>query len=127
MPYEVAKPRLERQEVDEDFWNFVRGNLTKFDDVEKWIEVCRGHIKPLIEDSDYIKIAADILPPEPWDDDTWSNWTHAVKVATGRKGRELFMPLRKALTGQDHGPEMKHILLRIGRTKALKRLHGQTA
>ena len=51
-----------------------------------------------------------MLPPPPYDADTWSNWTAAVKEATGRKGKALFMPLRKALTGQERGPEMADLM-----------------
>src|SRR5262249_22162452 len=71
--------------------------------------------------------ASALLPPEPWNGDTWSQWTATVKDATGRKGRELFRPLRLALTGREHGPEMKDLLPLIGRAKAVARLRGETA
>ncbi|HEY7687084.1 MAG TPA: glutamate--tRNA ligase, partial [Dongiaceae bacterium] len=71
--------------------------------------------------------AAKLLPPEPWGPDTWSAWTGAVKSSTGRKGKELFQPLRLALTARDHGPEMKEFLPLIGRAKALARLRGERA
>jgi glutamyl-tRNA synthetase len=50
------------------------------------------------------------LPDPPYDGETWANWTNAVKEATGRKGKTLFMPLRKAVTGQDKGPEMADVM-----------------
>ena len=68
-----------------------------------------------------------LLPPEPWDGETWAAWTAAVKAATGRKGRDLFMPLRLALTGLDHGPDMASLLPLIGHDRALKLLAGETA
>ena len=63
-----------------------------------------------------------MLPAEPWDGTTWKTWTEAVKAATGRKGKALFMPLRLALTGLDHGPELAQLLPLIGRERALERL-----
>ncbi len=74
------------------------------------------------EDRDFIGTAASLLPPEPWDRTTWKSWTEAVKAATGRNGKALFMPLRWRLTGLDHGPELASLLPLIGRQKALERL-----
>jgi glutamyl-tRNA synthetase len=67
------------------------------------------------------------LPPEPWDGSTWKTWTEAVKIRTGLKGRALFMPLRLALTGLDHGPELAALLPLIGAERARRRLAGETA
>ena len=67
------------------------------------------------------------LPAEPWDTTTWKTWTEAVKAATGLKGKALFMPLRLALTGLDHGPELAMILPLIGPERARARLSGQAA
>jgi len=63
-----------------------------------------------------------LLPEEPWDETTWVTWTQGLKEKTGRKGKELFMPLRQSLTAMDHGPEMKVLLPLIGRQVALTRL-----
>ena len=71
--------------------------------------------------------AALELLPATIDGATWSAWTGAVKERTGAKGRGLFMPLRRALTGMDHGPDMAAILPLIGRDKAARRLAGETA
>ena len=68
---------------------------------------------------------AALLPPEPWDEDDLGAWTKAVAAATGAKGRALFHPLRLALTGPEHGPELKKLLPLIGRAKALARLKGE--
>ena len=75
-----------------------------------------------MDDKDYLAIALTLLPSEPWTIETWSNWTGAIKAETGRKGRELFMPLRQALTGFDHGPEMKEILPLLGEELVRNRL-----
>ena len=66
----------------------------------------------LIEDEDreFVIQAFDLLGDPPYADDTWSTWTAAVKDATGRKGKGLFMPLRKAVTGRIRGPEMAEVM-----------------
>ena len=108
-----------------DFWNAVRGNLTVLSGARAWWDVVAGRITPVIEDSAFAAIAASALPPEPWDGDTWSQWTHAVKAATGAKGRALYHPLRLALTGQESGPELKVLLPLIGRARVIERLTAQ--
>ena len=68
-----------------------------------------------------------LLPPEPWDGETWGVWSSAVKEATGAKGKALFQPLRLALTAREHGPELKQLLPLIGRARAAARLEGKIA
>jgi len=99
-------------DMAEAFWNTVRENITVLDDLKDWWALCRDGATPLVDDEDkeFIEQALAMLPEQPWDTDTWGAWTKAVKEATGRKGRGLFMPLRKALTGMDHGPDMSHLL-----------------
>jgi glutamyl-tRNA synthetase len=81
----------------------------------------------VIADPAFAETAARSLPPEPWDSGTWKLWTEAVKTATGAKGKGLFMPLRLALTGVDHGPELGSLLPLIGAERARARLAGRTA
>jgi glutamyl-tRNA synthetase len=69
-------------------------------------------------------VARELLPPEPWDANTWTAWTSAVKQAAGAGGKALFHPLRLALTGRERGPELKALLPLIGRERALARLAG---
>ncbi len=128
-PYAAVRGRLEAMglNADENFWNAARANIVTLGDIRQWIDVVSGCINPVIRDDAFLKEAAALLPPLPWDEHTWSAWTNAVKAKTGRKGKELFMPLRLALTGVDHGPEMKALLPLIGEEKARKRLAGETA
>jgi glutamyl-tRNA synthetase len=109
------------------FWMAVRGNLEKLADAKLWWQVCSAEIDPLIEDADYAAAAARHLPETPWDKDTWSSWADAVKAETGRKGKQLFMPLREAVTGQSRGPDMADLLPLIPREKVLARLQGHRA
>jgi len=110
--------------VGEPLWLAIRGNLEKLSDAALWVQVVDGDITPVIEDAGFAAKAVALLPADPWDDTTWKTWTDAVKAETGAKGKSLFMPLRKALTGLDHGPELKALLPLIGRDRALARLGG---
>jgi glutamyl-tRNA synthetase len=82
-------------------------------------------VTPVITDKDFVAEAAGMLPSAPWDQTTWTRWTDAVKNKTGRKGKDLFMPLRLALTGVEHGPEMKTFLPIIGPEMVMARLGGK--
>jgi glutamyl-tRNA synthetase len=59
-----------------------------------------------------------------WADAPWAALTGALKEATGRKGKALFLPLRQAITGMDHGPDMGALLPLIGRDAVAARLRG---
>jgi len=86
-----------------------------------------GPVTPVIENQAFADEASKLLPQDPLDETSWGAWTSAVAAATGAKGRALFHPLRLALTGREHGPELKKLLPLIGRAKALARLHGDVA
>jgi len=109
------------------FWEAVKPNLARFSDVADLWTLVAGPVAPAIEDKAFVARAAALLPPEPWDEATWNAWTGAVAAATGLKGRALYHPLRLALTGREHGPELKKLLPLIGRANALARLNGETA
>jgi glutamyl-tRNA synthetase len=96
----------------EPFWNVVKENITTVQDLPRWWDLFRDGATPLIADEDveFIAQAFDILGSPPYAADTWSTWTSAVKDATGRKGKGLFMPLRKAVTGLERGPEMSDVM-----------------
>jgi glutamyl-tRNA synthetase len=111
----------------ENFWLAVRGNLGTLADAKAWWHVVEGPLNPIIADATLCGEAAALLPPEPWDGSTWERWADDVKQATGAKGKSLFGPLRLALTGRAHGPELKALLPLIGRTRALARLEGRPA
>ena len=125
MSFEVARPRLQALGLDDEkLWLALRDNLARFPDIEDLARLVTGPVTPQLasEDSEFIAIARDLLPPEPWDDHTWGEWTGALKAATGRKGRALFMPLRLALTGRPDGPELRSLLPLMGRKACLDRL-----
>jgi len=111
--------------ANEAFWMAVRGNIEKLADAKNWHEIVHGDLKGVVLDGDrdFITVARGLLPAGSFDSTTWKAWTESVKTATGRKGKDLFMPLRRALTGLDHGPELAALLPLIGREKALARLN----
>jgi glutamyl-tRNA synthetase len=122
LTWDAVKDRLPGQ--TEAFWMAVRGNIEKLSDTAQWAGVVACGFKGSISAADqgYIDEARAALPPSPWDESTWKAWTEALKVSTGRKGKDLFMPLRRALTGLDHGPELAALLPLIGREETLARL-----
>ena len=109
------------------FWEAVRDNVELIGDAVAWWNVVAGPLAPVVEDPAFLARAAELLPAEPFDGGSWGGWTAAITASTGAKGKALFMPLRLALTGLAHGPEMKKLLPLIGPDRARKRLSGQTA
>ncbi|WP_018996194.1 glutamate--tRNA ligase [Hirschia maritima] len=129
LSFEDVKTRLEElpmgDQANEAFWTLVSENLQKVSEAAIWLPVFFGDIsKPELEgdDASFIAGAAAHLPEGEVTEDTWKEWTNALKEATGRKGKQLFMPLRLALTGQSHGPQMNKVIALLGREKLLARL-----
>ena len=113
---------------DADFWNIVRANIEKISDVGAWADIV---LKPMSgeisdEDADFCAAAADFLP-DSVTGETWSELITHLKAESGRKGKGLYMPLRLALTGQQHGPSMDDMLQLLGAEKAKARLRGDAA
>jgi glutamyl-tRNA synthetase len=110
--------------MGEAAWEAIRPNLAHIDEAGEWWQVITGRIAaPALaaEDKAFVALAADTLAETGTD---WAALTAALKDRTGRKGRPLFLPLRQALTGHDHGPEMAALLPLIGREEALARLRA---
>ena len=128
--YETVKDHLESLNVGggEAFWNLIRANISKVSDTAGWSTVLYSPMPGQIEDEDKaFCIAAANCLPDTITDDSWSEWTAKLKADHGRKGKSLFMPLRRALTGRDRGPEMGGLLVLLGAEKAKARLRGETA
>ena len=129
-PFSAVSEQLERLNVGggEALWNLIRTNVSKVSDAAGWSTVLYSPMPGRIEDEDkdFCLAAAQSLP-DTIDDQTWSAWTGALKAEHGRKGKSLFMPLRRALTGRDRGPDMGALLVLLGADKAKARLSGKTA
>lgn len=122
LPFDAVKDRIDF--ADEAFWLSIRANVKSLPEVRQWWDIISGAIasRPSEEDAPFLRSAIDTLPAEPWDETTYDAWLTALKPATGRKGKALFLPLRLALTGLDHGPELKKLLPLLGREKVVERL-----
>lgn len=121
LPFAEVSARLPSG-MDEAAWQTIRPNLSRLSEAADWWQVVTGPIAaPAQSDEDraYLAIAAQVLDQVGTD---WAALTAALKEQTGRKGKPLFLPLRQALTGQDHGPEMAALLPLIGKEAALERL-----
>lgn len=124
MPYSALTDTFGVSEV---FWDDVKGNLETAKDVTLWDSICNKEIMPVIEDAEFTALAADLLPRGEFNAETFNAWMNELKAKTGRKGKELFHPIRMALTAEANGPELKTLLPLIGYDKAYKRLKGEKA
>jgi glutamyl-tRNA synthetase len=130
MSFDAVRPRLAKLPYGEnatpEFWEAVRGNLKSIQEAQVWLAVVHGGglTGPDLtaEEQTFIEEAARLFPAGEAGLGTWKDWTEAVKTKTGRKGKQLYMPLRRVLTDQEHGPEMDRMLVLIGAKKARARL-----
>ena len=127
--YATVRARLSASGADrgEAFWTAIRANIALLPEAKVWAHIVDGPIEPLVADPAFASAAAQVLPKGVYDTTTWGAFTNAVKERTGAKGKALFMPLRQALTGLDHGPEMAALFPLIGEERARKRLMGEAA
>jgi len=122
LPFSAVKDKMPF--ADEGFWNSVRANIKNLAEAKQWWDIMHGDIQVNLnaEEKRFLQSTIDKLPPTPWNESTYDVWLAAIKSSTERKGKELFMPIRKALTGLEHGPELKKILPLLGDTKTKSRL-----
>lgn len=126
LPYEAVQARLP-DGVDAPVWEALHANLEKVGDIASLAKIVTGPIEPVIDEMPVINAALEHLPPAPWTAQTWGAWVAQIKTTSGAKGKGLFMPLRLALTGESHGPELAALLPLIGPEKVKARLSGETA
>jgi glutamyl-tRNA synthetase len=127
LSFEEIKDRLKNQNiiVNEPLWEIVKNNIDFLSEYSKWDTVINKEIEIENFDKEFLKLAADVLPSQPWDEKTWNLWIEKIKSSTDRKGKDLFLPLRKAITGLEDGPELKELILLIGYDKIKRRLLGK--
>ena len=128
MPYEIARQRFQIEKlpnVSKRFWDIAKFNINNIKEIELWVDICHNVLEPVDMDYSITKQAASVLPQEPWDFGTWQCWISEVKKVTHRSGKDLFIPIRRALTGSDSGPELRGLLLLLGYNKTFNRLHGK--
>ena len=106
-----------------EFWDCIKQNISNISEVLEWIRVIDDPININTDiDYEYLNIAQDLLPNEPWNTETWDQWILKIKEKTQRKGKDLFMPIRLALTGKTKGPELNKLILLMGYNKVMERL-----
>jgi glutamyl-tRNA synthetase len=118
--------RLPPEATEED-WMLLRPNLQRLSDFGGWFAVLRGDVDaPALshEERLLVKDAAAAAESLDWSTEPWRALTDELKRTSGKKGRELFHPLRLALTGRESGPEMAGLVARMGREKAVQRLEA---
>ncbi|GLS99633.1 glutamate--tRNA ligase [Sphingobium jiangsuense] len=116
--------------MDEAAWLAIRPNIETVSQAADWWRVVTGPIAPVpteAEDRDFLACALALAEMQVFDEAIWQKLTDALKQESGRKGKALFLPLRRALTGFDHGPDMKQLLPLIGRERAIERLRAAIA
>jgi glutamyl-tRNA synthetase len=125
LPFAAVVGRLPAG-MDEADWLAIRPNLRSVAEAAAWWEILHGHVDAVAapEDSAFLASAAEAAAALDWSGEPWRELTAALKAGTGRSGKALFHPLRRALTGRDSGPEMAALLPLIGREEAVRRLRG---
>lgn len=128
-PYSKVQSKLVALNADlgEEVWNAIRANLESLKDAQDWASIINGEIDPVIDNAEFANQAAEIVPQGALDNTSWGAFVAEVKAKTGATGKNLFMPLRIALTGKEHGPDMASIFPLIGSQKAKARLLGKRA
>ena len=112
LSYEDIKKDLDlfgvEKKIQETFWSIAKENINCKSDIETWWKICSEGPTPIISEADkeFVALAIKMLPVKPFDENTWSSWTKEVRNKTGRSGKNLYLPLRKALTGKEYGPDM---------------------
>ncbi len=129
LPFDRVLPLLPAG-MSEAAWDAIRPNLAHIGEAAEWWQVVTGPVTPpefAEDDRAYLAQALEIGAAIDWATDPWHALTGALKATTQRKGKALFQPLRQALTGMDHGPDMAALLPLIGRDAALARLEAAVA
>lgn len=124
LPFAAVRDRILAlgvpEAMAERFWRVASQNITRLDDLAHWWALCRDGAEPVVaaEDADFVREAMALLPPPPYSDTTWADWTAAVRERTGRRGRALYMPLRLAVTGEATGPDMGDLMPLLQKVRA---------
>jgi glutamyl-tRNA synthetase len=125
LPFDAVRDRLP-QGMSEADWAAIRLNLRRVAEAAEWWEILHGHVERSApeEDRAFLAQAAEAAEAIDWSGDPWPQLVSRLKETSGRSGKALFLPLRRALTGRDSGPEMAALLPLIGRSEALGRLRA---
>ena len=106
----------------EEFWDCIKQNISHLSEIDEWYDIINTNIEAKIDDVEYLNLSEELLPKEPWDESTWDNWIALLKDKTSKSGKELFLPIRIALTGKSNGPELNKLILLLGYNEVKRRL-----
>jgi glutamyl-tRNA synthetase len=109
------------ENINIDFWKFVKNNIDFLKDCLDWKSIITSINSSSNIDDNFLNKAAELLPTEPFDHNSWDEWTSLIKEKTGKKGKDLFMPLRVALTGKEKGPELKYLMPLLSKDLILRK------
>ncbi len=125
--FNIVKNRLKQltidQEIDKVFWDFFKGNLIFIHEIKEWIDICYGNFRHQNNpnDCEFLLQCLEVLPLDTKNSQAWQIWLDDIKKISPRKGKELFMPIRLALSGKESGPELKHLVNFIPRQEIIAR------
>lgn len=128
LSFEDAQLRLKEigmtDDISETFWNIIKLNITFLKEVGEWFKICSAdfHFTNSEADQAFLRQVADLIPEDTSKGDAWNDWLEKIKKETGRKGKGLFMPIRLALSGKEHGPELKALVNLISKENLVIRL-----
>jgi len=129
LEFSEVKDRIKNLGIQDEtfatkFWECISPNISFFNECKEWLEIINGNFKHKHneQDQDFLKEISKILPEDTTQENCWQDWIAGIKKISDRKGKNLFMPIRLALTGKEHGPELKLIINLISREKILERL-----
>ena len=131
LPFKKAEKRIAEicqnlgiDKISEEIWLKLCPNINFLDEIKLWLEICFKPVRFNHNPADFklLQIAKETLPQNTEDENCWSIWLEKIKEKSDAKGKNLFMPLRKALTGLEHGPELKNLINLINREEILERL-----
>lgn len=115
------------------FAGLVEGNLSVIEDARQFGRILNVSELPsedglaVLNESGIEFVQAALDAWGACESTDWKEWTGAVKERTGAKGKQLFLPLRIALSGVTSGPEMSHVVAFLGRDGVSQRLEQLVA
>jgi glutamyl-tRNA synthetase len=128
LDFDAVKERLPPGMAEAD-WTAIRPNLRIVAEAADWWDILHGHVEQQAapDDRAFLAGAAETADAIDWTESPWPQLVARLKETSGRTGKALFHPLRRALTGRDSGPEMAALLPLIGREETLVRLRSAAA
>jgi len=114
------------EKISQKLWDVMKPNISFLYEIKEWIAICNHEFRfeNKAEDKEFLQLAASLLPQDTKDENCWNLWLNEIKQKTTRKGKELFMPIRLALSGKEHGCELKFLVNLIERNEILQRLQN---